>query len=50
MKMEDLIGSLEAYELRILERKGLQTVQALLAQTFKNNGGVLEAQRKEKSR
>ncbi|CAJ2633217.1 F-box protein [Trifolium pratense] len=40
MQMEDLVGSLEAHELVINERKNAQeTVQAMQAQTFKKNGG-----------
>ncbi|CAJ2657083.1 unnamed protein product [Trifolium pratense] len=38
MKLEDLVGSLEAHELMINERKGVQeSVEALKAQTFKKN-------------
>ncbi|CAJ2656906.1 unnamed protein product [Trifolium pratense] len=40
MKLEDLVGSLEAHELMINERKGVQeSVEALKAQTFKKNDG-----------
>ncbi|GAU48263.1 hypothetical protein TSUD_405090 [Trifolium subterraneum] len=40
MKIEDLVGTLEAHELVINERKVVQeTIQALQAQTFKKNGG-----------
>ncbi|GAU11497.1 hypothetical protein TSUD_344870 [Trifolium subterraneum] len=40
MKIEDLVGTLEAHELVINERKKVQeTVQAMQAQTFKKNGG-----------
>ncbi|GAU34373.1 hypothetical protein TSUD_217130 [Trifolium subterraneum] len=40
MKIEDLVGTLEAHELVINERKAVQeTIQALQAQTFKKNGG-----------
>ena len=39
-KVEDLVGSLEAYELRIFERKGVQdSIQALQAQSWKKDGG-----------
>jgi hypothetical protein len=38
--MEDLVGSLEAHELMINERNGVQeSVQAFEAQTVKKNGG-----------
>ncbi|MCI66222.1 mediator of RNA polymerase II transcription subunit 10-like, partial [Trifolium medium] len=40
MQLEDLVGSLEAHELVINERKSAQeSVQAMQAQTFKKNGG-----------
>jgi len=40
MKIEDLVGSLEAHELKIIERRGVQeSIQALQAQTLKNHGG-----------
>lgn len=40
LKLEGLTGSLEAHELRIFERKGVQdSIQALQAQTWNNHGG-----------
>ena len=40
LKLEDLVGSLEAHEIRIVERKGVQdSIQALQAQSWKKNGG-----------
>lgn len=40
MEMNNIIGSLEARELRTLERKGVQeSTQALQTQTFNKNGG-----------
>lgn len=40
MKLEDLVGSLEAHEMQIVERKGIQeAIQALQAQTWKGQGG-----------
>lgn len=40
MKLEDLIGSLEAHDLRIVERKWIQDlIQALQAQTWKEHDG-----------
>ncbi|XP_058783325.1 uncharacterized protein LOC131658001 [Vicia villosa] len=40
LKLEDLVGSLEAREIRIVERKGVQdSIQALQAQLWKKNGG-----------
>ena len=37
-KVEDLVGSLEAHEMRIIERKGVQdSIQALQAQTWKKD-------------
>ncbi|XP_050876912.1 uncharacterized protein LOC127080645 [Lathyrus oleraceus] len=40
MKFEDLVGSLEAPEMRIVERKGVQDlIQAPQAQTWKKHGG-----------
>ena len=40
MKIEDLVGSLEAHEWKIIERRGVQeSIQALQAQTLKNHGG-----------
>lgn len=40
LKLEDLTGSCEAHELRIVERKGVQdSIQALQAQTWKKHGG-----------
>ena len=39
-KVEDLVGSLEAHEMRIVERKGVQdSIQALQAQSWKKDGG-----------
>jgi len=40
MKIEDPVGSLEAHELKIIERRGVQeSIQTLQAQTWKKNGG-----------
>ncbi|XP_058782680.1 uncharacterized protein LOC131657233 [Vicia villosa] len=40
LKLEDLVGSLEAHVIRIVERKGVQdSIQALQAQLWKKNGG-----------
>lgn len=40
LKLEDLVGSLEAYEMRIVERKCVQDlIQALQTQTWKKHGG-----------
>jgi len=40
MKIEDLVGSLEARDLKIIERRGVQeSIQALQAQTWKKNVG-----------
>jgi len=40
MKIEDLVGSLEAHELKIIERRGVQeTIQALKTHTWKIHGG-----------
>ncbi|XP_050918917.1 uncharacterized protein LOC127136402 [Lathyrus oleraceus] len=40
MKLEDLVGSLEANEIRIVERKWVQdSLQALQAQAWKKHGG-----------
>jgi len=40
MKIEDLVGSLEAHELKIIEIRGVQeSIQALQAQRWKKNGG-----------
>lgn len=40
MKLEKLVGSLEARELRIIERRGVQeSIQALQAQTWKKHSG-----------
>ena len=39
-KVEDLVGSLEAHEMRIDERKGVQdSIQDLQAQSWKKDGG-----------
>ena len=39
-KVEDLVGSLEAHEKRIVERKGVQDlIQALQVQSWKKDGG-----------
>lgn len=38
MKLEKLVGSLEACELRVIERRGVQeSIQALQAQTWKKH-------------
>ncbi|XP_050876675.1 uncharacterized protein LOC127080399 [Lathyrus oleraceus] len=43
LKLEDLVSSLEAHEIGIFERKGVQdSIQALQAQSWKNNGGSNE--------
>ncbi|XP_058726874.1 uncharacterized protein LOC131598275 [Vicia villosa] len=40
LKLEDLVGSLEAHEIRIVEKKGAHnSIQALQAQSWKKNGG-----------
>ncbi|XP_050896654.1 uncharacterized protein LOC127103437 [Lathyrus oleraceus] len=40
LKLEDLVGSLEAHEIKIVERKGVQdSIQALQAHSWKKNGG-----------
>ena len=40
LKLEDLVGLLEAYEIRIVERKGVQdSIQSLQAQSWKKNDG-----------
>ena len=40
MKLEELVGLLEAHEVRIVERKIVQDlIQALQAQTWKKHGG-----------
>lgn len=40
MKLEGLVGLLEAHEMRIIERKGVQdSIQALQVQTWKKHGG-----------
>ncbi|XP_050889237.1 uncharacterized protein LOC127094444 [Lathyrus oleraceus] len=40
MKLEGLVGSLEAHEMRIVERKGVQDlIQTLQAQTWKKHSG-----------
>ncbi|XP_050914861.1 uncharacterized protein LOC127129779 [Lathyrus oleraceus] len=40
LKLEDLVGSLEVHEIRIVERKGVQdSIQELQAQSWKKSGG-----------
>lgn len=40
MNLEDLVGSLEAHEIRIDKRKGVQdSIQALESQAWKKHGG-----------
>ncbi|XP_058783879.1 uncharacterized protein LOC131658624 [Vicia villosa] len=40
LKLEDLVGSLEAQEIRIFERKGVQdSIKALQVHSWKKNGG-----------
>lgn len=40
LRLEDLIDSLEAHEIRIVERKCVQdSIQALQSQTWKKHGG-----------
>ncbi|XP_058726405.1 uncharacterized protein LOC131597746 [Vicia villosa] len=40
LKLEDSVGSLEAHEIRIFKRKGVQdSIKALKAQSWKKNGG-----------
>lgn len=40
MKLRDLVGSLEAHEMRFVERKGVQdSIQALQTETWKKHGG-----------
>lgn len=40
MKLEDLVGSLEAHEMMIVERKWVQdSIEALQDQTWKKHGG-----------
>ena len=49
LKLEDLVGSLEAREIRIVERKGVQdSIQTLHAQSW-NENGVFPTISKEKS-
>ncbi|XP_050876369.1 uncharacterized protein LOC127080083 [Lathyrus oleraceus] len=43
MKLEDLVGSLEAHEMRFVERKCVQdSIQALQARTWKKHGKTRE--------
>lgn len=47
LKLKELVGSLEAHELRIVERKGVQdSIHVLQTQTWKKNYGFNKSKRK----
>lgn len=51
LKLADLTGSLEAHDLRIVERKGVQdSIHALHAQTWKKHGGSNKFRGKTRSK